>query len=85
MICTAHQLLFVRSNREEWAGHIVRMCSREHIQNLVGKTEGRRQLCRPRCRWENNVKMDHRKWDEGFMKVVLKLQGPQNASSLFST
>jgi hypothetical protein len=25
---------------------------------LVGKTEGRRPLERPRRRWENNIKMD---------------------------
>ena len=27
------------------------------IQGLVGKPEGRRQLGRPRRRWEDNVKM----------------------------
>jgi hypothetical protein len=25
---------------------------------LVGKTEGKRQLGRPRCRWEYNIMMD---------------------------
>jgi hypothetical protein len=25
---------------------------------LVGKSEGKRPLERPRCRWENNFKMD---------------------------
>ena len=25
---------------------------------LVGKLEGKRPLGRPRCRWENNIKMD---------------------------
>jgi len=25
---------------------------------LVGKLKGKRQLGRPRCRWENNIKMD---------------------------
>jgi hypothetical protein len=25
---------------------------------LVGKLEGKRQLGRPRCRWEDNIKMD---------------------------
>jgi hypothetical protein len=27
---------------------------------LVGKTEGKRALGRPRCRWENNINMDLR-------------------------
>ena len=25
---------------------------------LVGKPEGKRPLARPRCRWEDNIKMD---------------------------
>jgi hypothetical protein len=27
---------------------------------LVGRPEGRRPLGRPRCRWEDNIKMDLR-------------------------
>jgi hypothetical protein len=27
---------------------------------LVGKSEGKRPLGRPRRRWEGNIKMDHR-------------------------
>jgi hypothetical protein len=34
---------------------------------LVGKPEGRRPLERPRCRWEDNIKMDLREvgWGHG--------------------
>jgi hypothetical protein len=28
---------------------------------LVGKPEGKRLLVRPRCRWEDNIKMDVQK------------------------
>jgi hypothetical protein len=28
------------------------------IQCLVGKSEGKRPLGRPRCRWQDNIKMD---------------------------
>jgi hypothetical protein len=28
---------------------------------LVGKTEGKKSLGKPRCRWEDNVKTDHQK------------------------
>jgi hypothetical protein len=28
------------------------------VDVLVGKTEGRRPLGRPSCRWEDNIKMD---------------------------
>jgi hypothetical protein len=34
---------------------------------LVGKREGERPLVRPRCRWEDNIKMDLRDhaWGHG--------------------
>ena len=32
---------------------------------LVGKPEGKRPLGKPRYRWEDNIKMDLKKWDEG--------------------
>jgi hypothetical protein len=31
---------------------------REVYRVLVGKPEGKRPFDRPRCRWENNIKMD---------------------------
>jgi hypothetical protein len=32
---------------------------------LFGKPDGKKLLGRPRCRWEDNIKMDHReiRWD----------------------
>jgi len=32
---------------------------------LVGKPEANRPFGRPRRRWEDNIKMDLRKWDVG--------------------
>ena len=32
---------------------------------LVRKPEGKRPVGRPRCRWEDNIKMDLQKWDVG--------------------
>jgi hypothetical protein len=31
---------------------------RSAYNSLVGRPEGRRPLGRPRCRWEDNIKMD---------------------------
>ena len=40
-------------------GHVARMEERRDVYSvLVGKTEGRRPLGRPRRRWEDNIKMD---------------------------
>jgi len=36
---------------------------------LVGKPEGKRQLVRPRCRWEDNIEMEF--WEEGGVETGL--------------
>jgi hypothetical protein len=51
-----------------WAGHVARMgAKRNTYRILVGKPEGKRPLGRPRRRWVDNIKMDHREigWDGG--------------------
>jgi hypothetical protein len=49
----------IKSRRLRWAGHIARMGEkRGAYRDLVGKTEGRRPLARPRHRQEYNNKMD---------------------------
>jgi hypothetical protein len=42
-----------------WAGHVALIRERRGVYEvLVGKPEGKRILGRPRCRLENNIKMD---------------------------
>jgi hypothetical protein len=42
-----------------WAGNIARMrMGRGMYRVLVGTPDGKRSLGRPRCRWEDNIKMD---------------------------
>ena len=49
----------IKSRRMRWAGHVARMGERRGVYRvLVGKPEGKRALGRPRCRWEDNIKMD---------------------------
>ena len=48
----------VKSRRMRWVGHGVRMGEGRGVHRvLVGKPEGKRQLGRPRRRWEDNIKM----------------------------
>jgi len=48
-----------KSRRMRWAGHVARMPEeREVYRILVGKSEGRRRLRRPRRRWVCNIRMD---------------------------
>ena len=52
----------VKSRRMRWAGHVARMGEGRRVHRLlVGKPEGKRPLGRPRCRWEDNIKMDLQK------------------------
>jgi len=49
----------VKSRRMTWAGHVAHMGQGRGVYRvLVGKPEGKRPLGRPRCRWEDNIKMD---------------------------
>jgi hypothetical protein len=54
----------IKSRRMRWAGHVV--CIKEGrgvYRVLVGRSKGKRPLGRPRCRWEDNIKMDLRETD----------------------
>jgi hypothetical protein len=49
----------VKLRRMRWAGHVARMGEGRGVHRvLVGKSEGKRLLGRPRRRWEDNIKMD---------------------------
>jgi hypothetical protein len=49
----------IKSRRMKWAGHVACMGEGRGVYMvLVGKPVGKRPLGRPRCRWEDNVKMD---------------------------
>ena len=51
----------INSRRMRWAGHVARMGEGRGVYRvLVGKSEGRRPLGRPRHRWEDNIRMDLR-------------------------
>jgi hypothetical protein len=48
----------IKSRRIRWAGHVVRMGEKRNVYRLlVGKSEGKTPLGRPRRRWINIIKM----------------------------
>jgi hypothetical protein len=50
-----------KSRRMRWAGHVAGMGEgRDVYRVLVGRPEWKRPLGRPRCRWEDNIKIDLR-------------------------
>jgi hypothetical protein len=49
----------IKSRRMRWAGHVARMDEGRGVYRvLVGRSEGKRPLGRPRLRWEDNIKID---------------------------
>jgi hypothetical protein len=49
----------IKSRRMRWAGHVARMGKRRGVYRvLVGKPEGKEPYGRPKCRREDNIKMD---------------------------
>jgi hypothetical protein len=52
----------IKSSRMRWAEHEACMGEKMNACKILVETpEGERPLGRPRCRWEDNIKMDHRK------------------------
>jgi len=49
----------IKSRRMRWAGHVARMGEERWMYRvLLGKSEGRSPLGRPRRRWVVNIRMD---------------------------
>ena len=68
---------------------------------MVGKPGGKRPLGRPRCRWEDNIKIDYQEVGCGgtdwidlaqdkdrwqtLVNAVMKLQVPKNVENILTT
>jgi hypothetical protein len=51
----------IKSRRMRWVEHVAHMREERCVYGvLVGRHKGKRLLGRPRCRWEDNIKMDLR-------------------------
>jgi hypothetical protein len=58
-------------SRMRWAGHVARMGElRGAYGVLAGNPEGESPLWRPRCRWEDNIKMDFKEVGFGVMDWI---------------
>jgi hypothetical protein len=49
----------IKSGRIRWVGHVARRGEKRNAYRLlVGRSEGKRPLRRPRSRWVDNIRMD---------------------------
>jgi hypothetical protein len=57
LYCSPNIFRVTKSRRMRWAGHVVRMWERRGVYRiLVGKSEGKRPLERPRRTWSIKIK-----------------------------
>jgi hypothetical protein len=61
----------MKQRRIRWAGHVARMGEGRNVYRvLVGKPEGKRPLGKPRCRWDDGVRMDLKEIVWGFVEWI---------------
>jgi hypothetical protein len=59
LYCSPSIIRIINSRSMRWAGHVARMGEKREVYRLlVGKSEGKRPLGRPRRRWIDNIKVD---------------------------
>jgi hypothetical protein len=60
-VSSPNTVTMIKSRRMRWAGHAAHMGKERGVYTvLVGRSEGKKPLGRPRRRWEDNIKMDIR-------------------------
>jgi hypothetical protein len=76
----------IKARRMRWEGHVAQMGEVRGAYNiLVGRPEGRRPLERPRCRWEDNIKMDLREIGFGDVDWINLVQDRDRWRALVNT
>jgi hypothetical protein len=75
----------VKSRRMKWAGHVARMGEGRDVHRvLVGKSEGKRPLWRPRRSWDDNIKMDLQEVGGGYGDLMELAQDRNRRRALVS-
>jgi len=91
----------IKSRTMRWWGHVARMGEmRNAYKTLIGKPKEKRQVGRPRRRWEDNIRNDLREIRLEFvdwvnlaqdsdrwwvlMNTVMNLRYPQNMRNFFT-
>ena len=59
LYCSRNIVRVITFRRLRWAGHVAKMEEGRSVFKIVtGKPTGKRPLGRPRCRWQDTIRMD---------------------------
>ena len=81
LYCSPNIVRVIKSRRVRWTGHVARM-GEEKV--LVGKTEGKTPLGRPRRRWVDNISMEIQEVGCGYMDWIGLVQDRDSWRTLVS-
>jgi len=72
LYCSPNIVRVIKSRIMRWAGHVARMGDGSEVYRvLVGKSEGKRPLGRPKRRWDDdNIKMGLQELGCGYMDWI---------------
>jgi len=71
LYCSPNIVRVIKSRRMRWAGHVARMDEERGVYRvLLGKSEGKRPLGRPRRRWVYNIRLDLQEVGCGYMEWI---------------
>jgi hypothetical protein len=86
LYCSPSIIRIIKSRRIRLAGHVARVEEKRNAYRiLVGKSEGKRPLGRPRRRWEDNIKIDLREIGGGGMDWIDLVQNRDQWRALVNT
>ena len=102
LYCSPNIVRVIKSRRMRWEGNVARMVERRCVYRVfMGKPEVKRPLGRPRCRWEDNIKMDlqevgcegmgwiklaqNRDSWRALVNMVINILVPQNAGNFLTS
>jgi len=75
----------IKSRKVKWAGHVALMGEERGVYRvLLGRSEGKRPLGRPRRRWVDNIRMDLQELGCGYMDWIGLVQDRDRWRTLMS-
>jgi len=84
LYCSPNIVRVINLRRMRWAGHVACMGEERGVYRVYGETGGKEPLGRPRCRCEDNIRMDLQEVGCGYMGWIGLAQDTEKWRTLVS-